>query len=235
MTDTQRSRSESVSLGEIDAKTEGVPYTPSEICHELHDIVIRMDEPEVLEIACGYGKATPYLALAAASTGGHVRTVDNQKQVWKEETVRDRLRELDLLETCSIALGQDARWFIFDLLRDNSGEWIDFVYLDLSHTLEIDGFVALAAWNHLSPGGVMVFDDLDWIPAEHGPSNLETERPEVNQIGALFDYLTKLPNVGQHGTWGRDTMEWTWGILRKDPPSTEDNRELWEKIDRLTA
>jgi predicted O-methyltransferase YrrM len=235
MTDTQRSRSRRVPLSELDTETEGVPYTLSEVCHELHDIVVRMDEPKVLEIACGYGKATPYLASAAAVTGGHVRAVDNQRHEWEGDTVRDRLRELDLLEQCSVSLGQDARWYIFDLLRDDSGKWIDFVYFDLSHTLEIDAFVALAAWNHLRPGGVMVFDDLDWIPAEHGPSDLETERPDMKQIGVLFEYLTEFPEVGQHGTWGRDTFGWMWGILRKEPRSTEENEDLRKKIDELTA
>lgn len=233
MTDTRLSRSGRVPLSELDAETEGVPYTISEVCHELHDIVIHMNEPKVLEIACGYGKATPYLASAAAITGGHVYAVDHQRRKWEGDTVRDRLQRMDLLENCSLTIGQDARWYIFDLLRTDSGKWIDFVYFDLSHTLEVDAFVALAAWNHLCPGGIMIFDDLDWIPAEHSSSDLETERPNIKQIGELFEYLAERPEVGQHGTWGQDTFNWTWGILRKEPCSTEANEDLKKKVNEL--
>jgi len=45
-------------LGHLDAISEGVPWTHPRACHLLYQLLLTFTSPEVLEIACCYGKAT---------------------------------------------------------------------------------------------------------------------------------------------------------------------------------
>lgn len=201
----------------LDEITDDVPWTPQRVGHLLHRFVSHYDSPEVLELACGYGKITPYLAKAAESRDGRVRASDHKRRTWEGKSAVDRIEEAGLSDVCEFSFGQDARWYTLDLVRNRPVEWIDFVYLDLSHTIEVDAFVALAVWTHLNPGGIIVFDDLDWTPQGHGIETDEnrTNRPEVQQMQILFDYIGSLPDVGARTTWGAEEMYWRWGFIQK--------------------
>lgn len=220
-------------LEEIDAITEGVPWTPQRVGYLLSQLVRQYHTPEVLEVACGYGKITPYLAHAAATRDGLVRATDHKRRIWEGKSAVDRVEEAGFGDVCEFAFGEDARWYTLDLISDRPGEWINLVYLDISHTIEIDAFVALAVWTHLSPGGIVVFDDLDWTPREHGTETDErrTNRPEVKQMELLFDYLCELPDVSANRTWGAEEMHWRWGFIQKARDSEADGPVLSQVLD----
>jgi len=217
----------------LDEITKDVPWTPQRVGHLFYQVVSQYHEPEVLELACGYGKMTPYLAKAAESRDGRVRTSDHKIRKWEGKSAVDRIEEAGLSEVCEFTFGQDARWYTLNLVSDRPGEWIDFAYLDLSHTIEIDAFVALAVWTHLHPGGILVFDDLDWIPQEHGTEKDEnrTNRPAARQMQILFDYIRELPNVGGQATWGAEEMNWRWGFIQKTRESETDAPVLSDLVE----
>ncbi|GEM_PF-2966227 len=219
-------------FADLDAITEDVPYTPQLVGHLLHRICSHYQNPEILELACGYGKITPYLASAAESRNGSVRAIDHKYELWEGKSAEDRVEEAELSDVCDFTFGVDARWYILELLLQQPGEWIDVVYLDLSHTIEIDAFVALAVWNHLRPGGVLVFDDLDWKPDEHGSEKIQnqTNRPQVQQMQMLFKYICQQPSVGDHTTWGGEKLNWRWGFIQKAKEEETDDQSLSEII-----
>ena len=66
-------------LEHVDAVTDGVPWTSPSACHLLFDLVASFPQPQILEVSCGYGKATAYLAAAARLGGGLVRCVDIER------------------------------------------------------------------------------------------------------------------------------------------------------------
>lgn len=214
----------------LDAITKDVPYTPQLAGHLMHRIITHYRNPEVLELACGYGKITPYLGKAADAVNGRVRAIDHEYQTWEGKSPVDRVHEAGVGDVCDFTFDVDARWYTLDLLRDQPGRWIDFVYLDLSHTIEIDAFVALAVWTHLRPGGIVVFDDLDWSPGEHGTETDQnrTNRPNTQQMQILFDYIRQQPDVGDQTTWGEKELNWRWGFIQKmrdadaDVPTVSD-------------
>ena len=222
-------------LTDIDKITEDVPYTPQRVGHLLHQFVTYYENPEVLELACGYGKITPYLAKAADSRGGKVRASDHKVRTWEDKSAVDRIEDAGLSEVCEFTFGQDARWYTLDLFGDQPGEWVDFVYFDLSHTIEVDAFVALAVWTHLSPGGIIVLDDLDWSPQEHGDDKDEsrTSRPEAKQMEILFNYISELPQVGDHQTWGSEEMYWRWGFIQKAREAEADGPVLSQVLENF--
>lgn len=200
-------------LQSLDAANLTVPHTHSRACHLLYHLVSTIEQPNVLEVACCYGKATVYLAAAAKQHGGRVRCVDQEAWLWEEKSVLDRLRDANLLDACDVTLGCDARWYLLDLFRKAPGQWIDLAYIDAAHCVEVDSFIALATWMHLKPGGIIAFDDLDWIPAAHGAPDFS--RPEVSHVRAIFDYIGTLTDVEDRAFWGQKEVEWTWGFVRK--------------------
>jgi predicted O-methyltransferase YrrM len=212
-----------------------VPYTRNRVCHRLFRTVALFPNPEVVEVSCGYGKATIYLAAAAKATGGFVRAVDSDRRAWQNNTVEDLLKLLNLSDVCDVNLDEDARWYLLDLLTARPGYWIDVAYVDASHTVEVDAFVALALWTHLRPGGVIVFDDLDWIPAVHGPGHMRCRRPAIGNVRAIYDYIRQLPLVREAIEWGEAEVEWTWGVIMKREESVRRPTSVHDAIRRVWA
>ena len=220
------SRNRQAALQSLDALSKDVPFTHTRICHLLFDLVTTFTAPKVVEVSCGYGKATLYLASGAKARGGLVRCVDIARPTWRGRTTVDLLREAGLLNVCNVTFGEDARWYLLDLFRQRPDSWIDVAYVDASHTVEVDAFIALALWTHLRPGGLLVFDDLDWVPAVHGPRYKTCSRPSISHVRALFEYVSRLPMVDEKAEWGRDELQWTWGLIRKQGPGSMSGRGI---------
>ena len=232
------SQSENRNLKDLDTISQGVPWTHPRACHLLYQLALTFTNPEVLEIACCYGKASIYLAAGAKRQGGSFTCTDIDEYLWGGKSAIDLLREAGVLEVSRVKFGHDARWFVLDLLSGRPGQWIDFVYLDLTHTIEVDSFVALATWTHLRPGGIIVLDDLDWIPAVdgvmHGLQDMKVvSRPNVKHVRAIFDYLARLPDVNDVTEWGEEEVEWTWGFLRKQGRVGSAEVSLTDLVRRL--
>ncbi|MBA2763643.1 MAG: class I SAM-dependent methyltransferase [Thermoleophilaceae bacterium] len=202
-------------LARLDRLTDGVPYTHPPVCHLLYRLVRGIDRPRVVEVSCAYGKATAYLAAAAAERHGSVRAMDLVEHRWQDRTARQVVADADPTGCCQIDLGVDARWWLLDLLAESPDQWIDLAYLDATHTVEVDAFLASTLWRHIRPGGLLIVDDLDWVPRTHGDPATEYSRPDRSHVRALFDYLAELDDVAESLEWGRDRVGWSWGFVRK--------------------
>lgn len=211
------SQDDKMTLNYLDDISENVPHTNTRTCHLLYRLVAEFNKPEVVEVACCFGKATLYLAAAAKRRGGFVNCVDIDEYLWKGRSAADLLRQADLLDICQITFGRDARWYLLDLFRQRPGQWIDLAYLDLTHTVEVDSFVALALWTHIRPGGILVFDDLDWVPAVHGLVNKDISEPNISHVQVIFDYISGLSDADERAEWGKEEVAWRWGFIRKRP------------------
>lgn len=221
------------SLDNLDSLSEGIPWSPTRVCHLLYNLVLTFDRPEVVEIACCYGKATIYLAAAAKLRNGHLRSVDREEYYWKGNSVRDLLRKSDLLSTTKLDLKSDARWYLLKLLTRNRGMWIDVAFLDLAHTVEIDSFASLALWTHLKPGGIMVFDDIDWVPNIHQQSHEPVVHPDEKHVQVIFDYIGGMGDVYEKAYWGGKEVSWRWGFIRKKATLDTESIPLKVLLNRL--
>jgi len=207
-------------LESLDELTDGVPYyDPVSTRHVFYDLASMFEEPEILEVACGYGKITPYLATAAKETGGTVRAVDHEVCTWEGDSAVDRVEAADAMDACQFEFGEDARWYLLELFTESSDQWIDFAYLDLAHLVEVDSFAALALWTHLEPGGVLAMDDLKWVPDEEATEEISGARLDVSNVEAVFDYVSGLPDVADWTVWSEDGWERQWGFVQKGPRS----------------
>ena len=227
-------------LKRIDLATEDVwSWSHDLVCHLMFDLTMTYERPQVLEVACGYGKATAYLAVAAKARGGILRAVDSVPHSWEGRTAIDLVRELGAADACDITLGSDARWYLLDLVKeprdapgapDAPDAWVDIGLLDASHTVEVDAFVALAMWTHLAPGGILIFDDLAWTPAEHGESDVTYSRPTTSHVRAIFDYIRALSNASDALEWGGVQLGWSWGFVQKAGSARPSLREVFASL-----
>jgi predicted O-methyltransferase YrrM len=222
-------------LDVIDGLTSDTPWSHTRVCHLLFDVALTFERPRVLEVAASFGKATVYLAAAARESDGRVYAVDQFQPEWKGQTVTDLLRIVGVAEWCDLTIGKDARWYLIELLTANPGEWIDLAYVDASHSVEVDSFVALAAWVHLKPGGVLVLDDLDWIAQKHGPADWPFSRPSVAHVRAIYDYLRGLPAVDEAVEWGASEVGWAWGLIRKRSAQVKEGHGIADLCARLPS
>lgn len=213
-----------MTLDELDMICHNVPYTSRRACHLLYNLASLFEKPNVVEVACCYGKATLYLAAAAKHQRGRVRCVDLEAWLWEGKSVIDRLNDANLLDTCDVTIGCDARWYMLDLFRQFPDQWIDLAYVDAAHSVEVDSFVSLAAWTHLRPGGIIVFDDLDWVPSAHKAKNFS--RPNISHDRAIFDYICTLPDVDSKACWGKLEIDWCMGFIQKREIATSAEPSL---------
>lgn len=217
----------------LDEICNEIPFTHQRACHLLYHLVTRFSQPEVVEVACGYGKATIYLAAAAKLQEGFVRSVDLDKPLWEGKSAKDLLHQAELMDVCDINFGLDARWYLLELFSQRPGLWIDLAYIDATHTIEVDSFVALALWTHLRPGGILVFDDLNWIPMIHAENVNNFSAPDVGHVKIIFEYIKMLADVEDSAEWGGEEVEWVWGFLRKRDSSTLRDLSLQKLIKSL--
>lgn len=220
-------------LAHLDAAAEGVPWSQPVACHFLFDLALAFDRPQVLEVSCGYGKSTAYLAAAVRCGDGRLYTVDHERRAWQGRTAADLVEAVDAADWCDITFGIDARWYLLDLLTGRPGPWVDLAFVDASHAVEIDSFVALAAWTHLKPGGVLVFDDLDWTAEQHAQAASGRSRPATRHVRVIYDYVRRLPDVDQAIEWGGAEQEWPWGVVRKRRPDVPPGGGVAELIASL--
>ena len=220
------SHDETLVLDCLDVISEGVPFTHPRACHLLYHLVCTFTNPEVVEVACGYGKTTLYLAAAAKLRDGFVHCVDIDKPMWKGRSAEDLLHKANLLDVCEITFGDDARWYLIELLSRRPDKWIDLAYIDATHTVEVDSFVALALWTHMRPSGILAFDDLDWVPAMHAPKGVDFSAPTVSHVRKIFNYISSLPEVDDRAEWGGEQIQWVWGFLRKRGAHTAKDAPL---------
>lgn len=215
-------------LSQVDLLTQTVPWTTRPACHLLYRLAVETRSCQILEISTGYGKTTTYLAAAASVNGGLVQSVDIKTRSWKGRAPDDLIREAGLRKHCNLTREMDARWFIVDLFTKRPGCWIDMAFLDASHTIEADAFLALGLWTHLRPGGVLVMDDLQWTQHKHGEVTRRSSRPKVRHVRCLFEYLKRMPNAAKSAEWGHEQIRWPYGIIQKEggPSSRLDLKAL---------
>lgn len=205
----------SAALKRLNEIVGDIPYTHQHVCNLLYRLILLLNHQNIIEISCGYGKATAYLSAAAKECRGNVFSVDVSAPTWNGNTVKDILKTLELQHICNVELNCDARWYLLDLFSTKPGCWIDLAYIDSSHTVEVDSFVALSVWTHLRPGGIIIFDDLDWIPAEHGQKCQTFSRPHVSHVRKIYEYIKTMPNVDDVEEWGLQQIKWSLGFVQK--------------------
>jgi predicted O-methyltransferase YrrM len=211
-----------VKFEDVDAAVSHTKFMTTKQGQTVYRFIIENRLGRVLELGFAHGKSTCYLAAAVDELGGdaHVLTMDIA-------SARDRKPNIvELLARCGLSkwvtpvfAARSFTWELMKLLEKDPQPRFDFVYMDGGHTWDVTGFGFLLVDRLLSPGGWILFDDLDWTVAS-SPSiadaawakKLSDEERRTPQVRKVFELL-----VCTHAGYSEFREHDSWGWARKVP------------------
>jgi len=173
----------------------------------------------ILELGFHHGVSTCYIAGALDELGGgHVTTIDLVGARETKPNVDELLRDLGLRQYVTPYYEPTSyNWRLMKMLEEDPSPRFDFCYIDGAHDWFADGFAFLLLDRLLKPGGLIVFDDLDWS-YDVSPSlknsdrvrRMPTDERSAQGVRKVYELLVKT-----HPDYD-DFMERDgWGYARK--------------------
>ena len=165
---------------EVQALRETIPVVTPAVGNFLNLLVTMNQAREILEIGTAIGYSTIWLGRAAAKSGGHITTIDlNKDRLARAVTYLDRAN----LSEYITFLGGDARKILPGLLPV-----YDFVFIDAAKGEYLD-YLGLI-YPLIVPGGILVVDNVlfrGWVVpgSEFAPKY-------DRMVGKLRDFLQEL-------------------------------------------
>ena len=212
-------------LHDVHKRVAGIPCMTDAQAKVITDLVIENRFQNILELGFHHGVSTCYLAGALDELGaGRVTTIDLLAARDADPNVEQLLDDLGLSEYVTVFYEPTSYiWRLMRLIEEDPLPRFDFCYVDGAHDWYTDGFAFFLVDRLLLPGGLIVFDDLDWT-FDQSPSlqNRDTVKrmpederttPHVRQIYELL--------VKPHPAYTEFTTEAGWAFARKSSASPE--------------
>ena len=191
----------------------GVPHTPPDKGRLLYHTVLDHGYGNCLELGFAHGVGSAYIAAALHELGrGQLTAVDNSSALERSPRAEQLLQPLRLNKYVHFVFHKES--YTWHLMRHLEARLppVDFCYLDGAHTWDVDGFAFFLVARILAPGGLIIFDDLDWSFASSPTlkdkpfvKEMSRERRETHQVRKVFDLLvrtdTRFDTVERDG-WG---------------------------------
>ncbi|MDP4159428.1 MAG: O-methyltransferase [Bacillota bacterium] len=165
---------------EEQALKETIPVVTPMVGNFLNLLVKMSKSQAILEIGTAIGYSTIWLARAAEESGGHVTTIDMNKdrlaraqEYFKRAGLQDRVTSLEG-DACKILTKVDST-FDFVFIDAAKGEYLDYLYL---------------VYPLIAPGGILVVDNVlfrGWVVPE------SQFAPKYDRmVGGLRQFLQEL-------------------------------------------
>lgn len=198
--------------------TGGVPHTTPKNGVKLYNLIFERKFSSCLELGFAHGVGSLYIAAALDELGqqGKLVSVDNLSAKKRNPNI---FQLLDISGLSKIvtpvfhSLGYN--WYLMKYLESDSGS-IDFCFIDGAHTWEVDALAFLVVDLILRPGGIVLFDDLDWshsisptLGATQRVKRMEPEYRDTAQVRKVFELLAA--KNARYRTWEEDG----WGYAEK--------------------
>ncbi|MBB1249812.1 class I SAM-dependent methyltransferase [Rhizobium sp. G21] len=165
-------------FSDIASRVNGIPHTTVEKGRLIYETILENRLKNTLELgfACGVGSC--YIAGALDELGeGSLVSVDMPNARDRVPTGPELSRSIGLdayIQFVFHELGYN--WFLMDAVAENKS--FDFCFLDGAHTWDVDALAFYLTDLVLIPGGVIIFDDLDWCYAK-SPTWGKVDAPEL--------------------------------------------------------
>lgn len=131
----------------------------------MRDLIHRHGARDILEIGFFRGKSSAYIGAILEDQGaGKLTTIDRlTADRLPEPNIHTLIRELGLSHRVEpIFAHRSFTWELSRLMRMDPMPRFDLCYFDGGHTWDDTGFGFTLVNYLLKPGGVIVFDDIDW-------------------------------------------------------------------------
>lgn len=169
----------------------------------LYDFVRATRPASVLELGFAHGASSCYIAAALeANDHGHLLTIDNRDALARSPRIDELLTRTGLSHRVTTTFAERSyTWELMKLLQrqaDTSSDSFafDFCFIDGAHQWDADGFAFLMVLERLlSPGGWVLFDDLEWTIG--GSEAMKDEQwvkdlPEEERATAQVELVVRL-------------------------------------------
>jgi predicted O-methyltransferase YrrM len=223
-------------------KIEKIREVVSDIPHMTHsqgesitNLILDNRFSEILELGFRHGVSTCYMAGALDELGtGHVTTIDLTGARDANPSIETLLHRLELESYVTTFYEPTSYiWRLMKMLEESPRPRFDFCYIDGAHSWITDGFAFFLVDRLLMPGGLIVFDDLDWTYEKSpalGKSDMVRLMPEAEkttaQIRKVFELL-----VTSHPSYGDFMEKEGWAYARKSTrPVTSAEVEVKKHI-----
>lgn len=192
-----------------------LPYMGETQCRVMQRIITENDSCDILELGFFHGKSSAYIAAILEDRGkGHLTTMDKANARTRSPSITEVLDQVGLAHRVTpIFAEQSFTWELGELLQESAEPRFDLCYLDGGHTWDTTGFAFFLVDMLLRPGGVIVFDDMDWIAAAspRGGKHVPESQKTIKQVRKVFELLVKPRGYVDL----REYPEVGWGLARK--------------------
>ena len=208
-------------IQEVTQTFRDLPYMSEAQARLLAGIIAENDVRDVLELGTYHGKGAAYLGAILDDLGrGRVVTLDRAACLDLSPNIHEVIERLELGHRVQVRLHPRSFTItLMEMLRAGERACFDLVYLDGGHNWDTAGFCFLLTDMLLRPGGLILFDDLDWTIAGHLRAHPEDARRfrhhpqdevEMKQVRQVFELL-----VPERGYAVLREPRPGWGLARK--------------------
>lgn len=143
---------------------KNVPYMKLKQAEIMRQIIVKNKLKNALEIGFYHGKSSVLLAAIFEEIGeGHLITYDVESAINREPNIIQLLDAYSLSHRVTpVFCKRSFTWELGKMIKDSKRNIFDFCYLDGAHTWDNTGFGFYLIDLLLKPGGVIIFDDLNW-------------------------------------------------------------------------
>lgn len=219
---------------QISELLHGVPHMSLEQANTIRRFIIEHEVQNILELGFLHGVSTCYMAHALDELGqGHITTIDRGRARQAEPNIEQLLEKVGQRHRVTIHYEPTSyTWRMMKMLEADPTPRFDLCYLDGAHNWFVDGFAFFLADRLLTPGGWIIFDDLDWTHEDSRSlrnSAFTQEMPEEErataQVRKVYELLVK-PHPSYENF--KTDQDWAYAQKRSDvaSESTGIRREI---------
>jgi predicted O-methyltransferase YrrM len=218
-------------IDEIMKEVEGLPYMSFAQAKVITDVILENQFQSILELGFCHGVSTCYMAGAIDELGsGNITTIDLIEARKADPNIDHLLDKLSLSKYVTVFYEPTSYiWRLMKMLEEGPLPRFDFCYVDGAHNWATDGFAFFLVDRLLKPGGLIVFDDLDWT-YESSEALKETEEVKLMpqeersapQIRKVYELLVK-----PHPSYGEFMERDGWAYARK---TSTEYRGISDKV-----
>lgn len=152
------------STEEICRELGNIPYMKYRQAEIIKSIIMENNFRNAIEVGFYHGKSSVLIASIFEEIGeGHLTTFDLEIAREKDPNIIQLLNDYNLSHRVTpVFCERSYTWELAKIIKDTKEPVFDFCYLDGAHTWDNTGFGFFLIDILLKPGGIIIFDDLNW-------------------------------------------------------------------------
>ena len=187
-------------INKIQKRVNGIPNMTFPIAKAVTEIIKDKNYNNILELGFNHGVSTCYLAAAIDEIGGgKITTIDRTRAKSITPNIEELLADLELSMYVKIYYEPTSYlWRLMKILEVDATPKYNFCYIDGGHNWFDTGYAFYLVDKLLVPGGLILFDDLDWTynisPTQKDKAYVKRKPEEERvtpQVRKVYELLVK--------------------------------------------